>query len=281
MRHLTLLTLVSLAFLFHACQSDKHRSDAATETEEVAPVDAGVMKSGGLTLTKLSGSPEFPGAAIHTLQPAMGESVKAGKVQFKYEVSNYHLDSITSDAAGKGIANSAMGQHIHAILNNQPYMAHYDPGFEADLQPGHYILLSFLSRSYHESLKSPGAYDLLQFDVGAKTEGADADLSAPHLFYSRPKGTYTGPAETDKLLLDFYLVNCALSADGYTVRATINGNSFTLTEWAPYLIEGLPLGEVSVKLELLDADGALVSSPFNPVERTVTLAPPPPSAPAN
>ena len=37
-------------------------------------------------------------------------------------------------------------------------------------------------------------------------------------------------------------------------------------------MEGLPKGEVTIKLELLDSEGNLVESPFNPVERTVTLA---------
>ena len=90
------------------------------------------------------------------------------------------------------------------------------------------------------------------------------------VFYSRPKGTYKGE-DTKKVMLDFYLVNTDLT-DGNQVRATINGTEFMVKEWAPMIIEGLPMGENTVKLELLDADMKLISAPFNPVERTFTLA---------
>ena len=36
-------------------------------------------------------------------------------------------------------------------------------------------------------------------------------------------------------------------------------------------MEGLPLGENKIKLELLDKDDAVVPSPINGTERTITL----------
>ena len=66
-------------------------------------------------------------------------------------------------------------------------------------------------------------------------------------------------------------VNTEISLEGNKVRATINENEFIIDEWAPYYIEGLPLGEVKVKLELLNSNGKLIDSPFNPVVRLVTL----------
>ena len=73
------------------------------------------------------------------------------------------------------------------------------------------------------------------------------------------------------MMLDFYLVNCNLSPNGYKVKATINGTEFMLTKWEPYFIEGLPLGESTVKLELIDKSGKLVNSPFNGMERKFTF----------
>ncbi|HNF49835.1 MAG TPA: hypothetical protein PLF48_10670, partial [Chitinophagales bacterium] len=96
------------------------------------------------------------------------------------------------------------------------------------------------------------------------------DLSLPMMFYSRPKGEYTG-SETDAVLLDFYLVNCDLAKDGYKVKAEINGTEFMLTKWAGYFMEGLPKGKNVIKLTLLDAKGNRVDNQFNPVERTITL----------
>ena len=101
-------------------------------------------------------------------------------------------------------------------------------------------------------------------------EKNNIDLLNEILFYSIPKGKYTGD-DTKKLLLDFYLVNTNISPDGNKVRATINETEFIIDEWAPYYIEGLPLGEVSIKLELIDSKGNLIETPFNPSLRTVIL----------
>jgi hypothetical protein len=170
----------------------------------------------------------------------------------------------------KQCANSAKGQHIHLILNNEPYIALYETNHEEELEEGNYVALSFLSRSYHESLKHPSAYVLRQFTVG-DAEAEEVDLTAEHMFYSRPKGEYTG-ADTENVMLDFYLVNTELAADGNKVRATVNGEEFMIDNWQPYVLNGLPMGENTIQLELLDNDGNVIPGPFNTVERTITLS---------
>jgi hypothetical protein len=249
--------------IFMACNPKKQSNEEQTVNE---PAEQAEME---ILVSPVDDSPEFPDAILEMNEPEEFAQLEVGNVQFSYEVTNYELQAQTSDAGIKDCANSDKGQHIHLILNNQPYTAHYVPNFEQELQAGHYVALSFLSRSYHESLKNPEAFDLRQFTVGdASTE--EVDLSGPNLFYSRPKGTYTGN-DTKKILLDFYLVNCDLSETGYKVRATINGHEFMLTDWVPYFVEGLPMGENVFILELIDGDGNLVDSPFNRIERSITL----------
>ena len=162
------------------------------------------------------------------------------------------------------MANSAKGQHIHFIVNNGPYSAHYTNNFKKKLNNENSVILAFLSRSYHESVKNPNAFILTQ--IGE----SKIDLNNEFLFYSRPKGTYKGK-DTEKLLLDFYLVNTTISPEGNKVKATINNTEFIITEWAPYYLQGLPKGEIKIKLELINSEGKLVDSPFNPSERTVIL----------
>jgi len=191
--------------------------------------------------------------------------------KFDFEVSDYELGAQTEGADTRGIANSGRGQHIHFIVNNGPYSAHYEPSFEKPMEEGNYVLLAFLSRSYHESVKNPDAFWIDAVTVGEPEETLEVDFSAPHMFYSRPKGTYSG-ADTKKVMLDFYLLNTEISADGNKVRATINGAEFMITEWKPMYINNAPLGELKVKLELIDATGNPIPGPFNSVERTVTLA---------
>jgi hypothetical protein len=242
----------------------------AEEADQTAPV-AGETPS-GITVTPLAGSPEYADSSLSLTNIKDGDDLEGPAIPFTFAVANYDLGVQTADAATKGLANSAEGQHIHLILDNHPYSAHYQPSFEHPLEPGHYVALAFLSRSYHESVKNPNAYVLTHFSVGGAEHPTDLDPSAPHLFYSRPKGTYSG-ADTARLLLDFYLVNVELAADGNKVRATINGDEHVLSNWQPYVIEGLPMGEATIRLELIDATGNPIPGPFNDVTRTVTLEP--------
>lgn len=220
-------------------------------------------------LTPITDSPEFADAILNMNNPEEFAQIEAGKANFAFDVKNFTLAEQTSDATTKNCANSKDGQHIHLILNNEPYTAHYESEFSKELKPGHYVSLAFLSRSYHESIKNPEAYVLRQFSVG-KVKYDEVDLSAPMMFYSRPKGIYTGD-DTKKLLLDFYLVNTDLAPDGNKVRATINGKAFMIDKWVPHFVEGLTLGPNKIKLELLDKDGNLIETLFNPVEREVFL----------
>ena len=162
------------------------------------------------------------------------------------------------------MANSGKGQHIHFIVNDGPYSAHYTNNFKKELNDSNNVILAFLSRSYHESVKNPNAFVLTQI-------GEDKiDLDNEFLFYSRPKGTYKGK-DTEKLLLDFYLINTTISPEGNKVKATINDTEFIITEWAPYYLQGLPKGDIKIKLELVNSEGILIDSPFNPSIRNVIL----------
>ena len=220
------------------------------------------------TLTKAPPSYDYPEAGLELISST--DDLDTGDVTFEFAVTNYELAVQTPDAETRGIANSGKGQHIHFILNNDPYSAHYESSFTKNLSEGNHVVLAFLSRSYHESVKNGMAYVLKEITVGEPEATGNFDETAQHLFYSRPKGTYSG-ADTEKLMLDFFLFNTEISPEGNKVRATINGEENYLTEWAPYYIEGLEKGEVNVKLELLDKDGNLIPGPFNSVERKVIL----------
>ena len=212
-----------------------------------------------ISLTKLQGSPDYDEAKL-TLN-GFNESNN----EFNFEVDNYELGIQTENEFKFKLANSAKGQHIHFIENNGPYSAHYTNKFEKKLKDGNNVILAFLSRSHHESVKNPNAYVFTQIGEGDKIS-----LEKQFLFYSRPKGTYTGE-DTERLLLDFYLVNTSISSLGNKVRVTIHDSEFLVDEWAPYIIEGLPKGEISIKLELLNSNGELIETPFNPSIRKIIL----------
>ena len=226
----------------------------------------GCNNSNQITISKVKGSTPYENAKLSLNSLKTTES----GYLFSFDLGNYELGVQSPKSFDYQLANSAKGQHIHFIINNGPYSAKYTTEFvhdKWDKISGNNVVLAFLSRSYHESVKNKNAYFLTQ--IGGEVSDKK-DLSKELIFYSRPKGIYKG-ADTERVLLDFYLVNTSLAPDGNKVKVTIEDSEFLIDEWAPYFIEGLPKGEISIKLELIDSNGHLIDSPFNPSERTVVL----------
>ena len=242
--------IIGIIAVIYSCLSPEKKDTATNSSKELQ----------NITLTKVVGSPEYENASLNVKDIEIGDK----ESKFSFNIENYDLGVQTSKNFDYQLANSAKGQHIHFIVNNGPYSAHYTDSFSKGFEKESNVILAFLSRSYHESVKNKDAYILTQ--VGE----SDIDLENEFLFYSRPKGTYKG-ADTENLLLDFYLVNTEISKNGNKVRATIQDTEFIIDEWAPYYIEGLPKGEINIKLELIDSSGNLIKTPFNPSIRNVIL----------
>ena len=156
-----------------------------------------------------------------------------------------------------------MGNHIHVILDNQPYEAYYNLDQEFELRnvsDGEHTLRVFPSRPWHESYKTEGAFQIVKFTVknggadnskptttnsgntmanansnantAATPEGKDmqvsnskgVDATKPLLTYSRPKGEYKG-ADAEAIMIDFWLANARLKDGGgdYRVRYSVDG----------------------------------------------------------
>ncbi|MDQ2747838.1 MAG: hypothetical protein M3T96_11335 [Acidobacteriota bacterium] len=157
---------------------------------------------------------------------------------------------------------TGMGNHVHVILDNQPYEAYYNLDQEFELRnvsDGEHTLRFFPSRPWHESYKDEGAFKMVKFTVksgGADTtkpamtnanqamsnaantaptpEGKDmkdstagsVDAAKPLLTYSRPKGEYKG-ADADAIMIDFWLSSGAfLVNDDPNGRAAVVGTPF-------------------------------------------------------
>lgn len=214
-----------------------------------------------ITITAVDRSP-LPEQAVLTLL-TNNDQPESGANQLQFKVTGYELGVPTSTQRASVLANSAKGQHIHHILDNQPYMARYHDAFNLKLDTGNHVLLSFLSRSYHESIKSSNAFVVSQFQVGSEVEQEYNLSTGKHLFYSRPKGNYTIKDHlSGSILLDFYLLNTELE-DGSYVKALLDGKSFLLKEWKPYYINGLGVGEHTLSLQLMDPTGKPIEGPFN------------------
>jgi hypothetical protein len=225
-------------------------------------------------------SPAIPGAKARFSSLKDGDLLEDPDVSVVVDVENFELGVETNTVRAMEIMNSTQGQHAHIILDNDPYLADYESGkpFEIGvLKEGPHTLVVFPSRSYHESVKSPDAADIVNFYVGKKEGEFMLDKSKPAIIYSRPKGKYEGP-DADKVMLDFYLNNAELSPEGYKAKYTIRKmdstgevTSIILTDWTPAYVTGLTTGDYSIKLELLDKDGNVVPGPFNSTERNISV----------
>ncbi len=190
--------------------------------------------------------------------PTDGQSIESNSVAPTFTITGY---PIYKDAERN------KGQHIHVILDNEPYEADYDPtkpfspenGKFNNLTPGTHTLRAFPSREWHESIKQPdgAAFDMVVFNAGGKATITDINKNAPLLTYSRPKGDYKATDDPRGVMLDFYLRNVTLGETDHKVRYTLNGkNPKVLTSWEPvwWKWEDMPPGEYTVLLELLDKD---------------------------
>jgi hypothetical protein len=195
---------------------------------------------------------------IQIVEPKAGSTVASSTVKVRLSVSG-DLKGYTPHKDPE----TQMGNHIHVILDNQPYEAYYnlDQQFELrNVSDGEHTLRVFPSRPWHESYKNEGAFGFVAFTV--KNGGADAskpattsnggtmsnaasnantaatpegkdmqastggnvDPAKPLLTYSRPKGEYKG-ADADTIMIDFWLMNAKLTGDGgeYRVSYWIDG----------------------------------------------------------
>ena len=201
------------------------------------------------------------------------------KVEVLFDLMNYTIGNV--DAGGNG-------QHIHLILDNEPYQAIYevaaatvlDPAKLPALTKGTHILRAFPSAGpndakgahEHESRKGDGAFAWVRFHIGEKGGdlALDFDPTKPMLTYSRPKGEYVvGTVNQKNFMLDWYQTNVTLAKGGVHVTAWLDGTKLgDFVEWKPFLVPTAPsVGEHVMKLELLDRDDKLVPGPFNSTER--------------
>ena len=266
------LFLLSVS-IFTICNRKANASNGEKSSEKSAKLLS--ITKNGITLTEFYSLESFENASIQQSVSGTLDELDNNTIKINYETSNYTLGQQTNMNNIKSCANSAQGQHIHCIVDNQPYNALYkDEAIVNTLKDGQHIVLSFISRSYHESIKNKNAYTITSAITGKSrytARYAAPDLSSPMLFYSRPKGEYKGD-ETKAILLDFYLVNCDLSKDGFNVKVEINGTEFILDKWSGYFMEGLPQGENKIKLTLIDKKGKQVDSPYSMSERTFKLS---------
>lgn len=255
------LILITVGLLLvAACSSanDNHTTATTTVTPPPSQTLTIVPRPQSIVdLMKQRGEQDQAKPVLKIVTPAKDAVINGSTVAVKLDLSGDlkgympHKDPAT----GKG-------NHIHVILDNQPYEAYYELGQPFELRnviAGKHTLRVFPSRPWHESYKNDGAFQMVMFtvkgggdaakptttntgqtmannnssptpatppgegkDMASSTAG-EVDPAKPLLTYSRPKGEYKG-ADADPIMIDFWLTNAKLKGDGgdYRVRYIID-----------------------------------------------------------
>ncbi len=312
MKFTKLFILVIALTIFTACPPPATENRASNTNENLSNTNLNSTETAEMTVVdrpqkisdmmKERGEQDNAEPELTVEMPKEGEAINSSTVKIKVKVNGDV--KMGKDADGKG-------NHVHVILDNQPYAAHYmwDEGFELrNVTDGEHTLRMFASRPWHESYKNEKAFKTVKFTVkdgqadetkpttdanGSKmadtksesNQGAEGttvenstagnvDFSKPLLTYSRPKGDYKGE-DAEAIMLDFWLSNAKLSGDGgeYKVRYSINGGEPQMIEkWTPIWLKGWKEGSNSIKLELVDKDGNLVENGgYNSTTREITV----------
>lgn len=248
MKYLFFLMSVSL-FLFSCGNdevnnlSDNRQKDSLVvevvvpkgEVQIVEPVideDVVVIEKNGITLTEVkTGNNDKATIVLNTKQFTEGENHLSFSVDgvFDYSIAylanNYSLSQFSSDI------------------------------FNVELMYGNNVFLAFLTDENGVSIKTNKGSVLRNAVLG----GVESlfDMKQPHLFYHLPL------AKTSNPILDFYLVNTAISEKGNKVKVTINKTEFIINKWAAYKMSGITNQENTIRIQLLDKNNKIIEGPFN------------------
>src|SRR6267142_759941 len=289
------LVLVTFALLFASCSTSPSDNANTTATSTVTPPTSQTLTMVPrpqkiLDMMKARGEQDQAKPILKIVSPAKDAVINGSTVEVKLNLSGDLKGYMPHKDPATG-----MGNHIHVILDNQPYEAYYELGQPFELRnvmAGKHTLRVFPSRPWHESYKNDGAFQMVSFAVkgggdAAKptttntgqtmannnaspapttpregkdmvpSSGGEVDATKPLLTYSRPKGEYKG-ADADPIMIDFWLANAKLKGDGgeYRVRYIIdNDDPKYIEKWEPIWLAGWTNGKHTVRLELLDKDG--------------------------
>ena len=219
--------------------------------------------NGQITLEKFNSDTLFANAKLELMKIELDST---NNYSFNFKTSNFRLGEKTNNPFQ--LAASKKGQHIHFIINNNPYSAHYSPVVNKKLAESNNVILAFLARSFHESVKNNDAFYAARISNN-KNQLIQTKIEDAVLFYSRPKGTYS-LEDSKKILLDFYIVNEQLLPD-YNINVSIDNQTFNVDTWSPFVIEGLKPGTHKIKIEITNQHGEKIDMPFNPSERTFVV----------
>lgn len=131
---------------------------------------------------------------LKVVEPRDGASISGSTVPVRLDLGG----TLKGYKPGKDPA-TGMGNHIHIILDNQPYEAYYDLGQPFELRnvsAGKHTLRVFASRPWHESYKNNGTFQMVTFTVSGGGDPAKPATTATGQVMSNTNTTANANAAT-------------------------------------------------------------------------------------
>jgi hypothetical protein len=187
------LVLAASALSLAGCSSDMNANTANANANTNAAAASPTPAAQALSVVERPqsvkdksaqrGEQDAASPALTIVEPKEGAAVTGSTVKLSLKLAGDlkgyqpHKDPATG-----------MGNHIHVILDNQPYEAYYELGRPFELRnvsEGPHTVRVFASRPWHESYKNDGSFQMVSFTVKG---GGDA---------SQPTTTNSGQKMAD------------------------------------------------------------------------------------
>lgn len=262
-----LFYLLVLALFFTTCDDPASSASNGNGASTTTPAAAGAIKGKVYTLVPMNNSLQYQ------VQPSIElHDYRNGNMAFN--VRNFNLRASTPDADDQVFPNNdKLGQHITVFIDGKVMGTTNTPLIPYQLTDGKYTMTAALTKSYGETLKNPEASTTRRIIVRDGNIFGHSEPRPEMIIYNQPRGTFKGAA-AKQVPLDFYLYNADIKG-AYRILLDINNgkDQFYLSSWQPYLIEGLPAGENTVKLYLVYTNGEVVDVRTNVVQETFIVEP--------
>ena len=200
------ILLVTLAVVSSACTTADNSNASTTATTNVTPPPAGSPSPQNLTVTErpqkikdqmqARDKQDEAAPTLRFLEPRDGATIAGSTVNVKLALAG----DLKGYKPGKDPA-TGMGNHIHVILDNQPYEAYYnlDQPFELrNVTEGKHTLRVFASRPWHESYKNTGSFQLVAFTVKGGGDASKPTTTASGQTMADNKNTNAANANANK-----------------------------------------------------------------------------------
>lgn len=251
-------------FLFSACNQNNTVEIDLNEVEkafsEIKPRI--VLENKGVKLIEANDFPLFSDTKLSMISDS--NTFQFGPNNLELKLDNYKLGGGTTDQEKKKVRLYETGQFLYFIKDKKTVRKKKSLNIDFDLKRGTNSFFIAPSRSYEMSIKNNDSWLGFELKIDdTKKRAKYISITEPTIMICSPSGIYN-EANSDRILLDFFIANTEISTSGNKVKVTIDKDiTFILDTWSPFYIEGLNDGRHLIKVQLLDQNGKEIKGKYS------------------